>query len=353
MLRSLFFASVFCAGVFAQSTPDPALTRNGTYQHVGCVAIRPGTFPRQFDLGQAGCTSSCSVNGNIIGFHENSCVCDRLDLSPKPVVYRVVKVDDALCNVWCDPADRSKGTCGGATIPQGWPIYDLYKRNNAQIVFEAFPGVITPTPQPTQPVQTLIPVPNPTQTIVVPAPNPRPGDVWHECPPTVVNCPYRKKCPSGGCQPVVQPCRGCSWNGTGNWTAPSCPPGGCKGPKPVPVPDYGSNGGDGGNGDNGGSGGSGSSEGSGSPSGNGGSNGGDSSGANGNGGNGGNGGTGSPSGNGGDSSGGDSSGASGGGGGGGGNGGQSPPVIVNSAVKAHSGSILLTFAAISLAFTLL
>ncbi|KAF5656727.1 Collagen alpha-5(VI) chain, partial [Fusarium heterosporum] len=158
MVRSLFFASIFAAGIYAQSTADPALTKDGAFQHVGCVAIRPGTFPRQFNLGQTGCASSCSSNGNIIGFRGNSCVCDRLDLSPSPITYRVVKVDNALCNQWCDPADKSKGTCGGASI-RGWPIYDLYKRRNAQILYESFPNA-TPTPG-TGPVQTLMPVPNP------------------------------------------------------------------------------------------------------------------------------------------------------------------------------------------------
>ncbi|EWG36977.1 hypothetical protein FVEG_00802 [Fusarium verticillioides 7600] len=339
MIRPLFFACIFAAGVFAQSTADPALTKDGAFQHLGCVAIRPGTFPRQFDLGQAGCTSSCSSNGNIIGFRGNSCVCDRLDLSPGPISYRVVKIDNALCNQWCDPVDRSKGTCGGATI-QGWPIYDLYKRNNAQIVYGAFPGA-TPTPAPTQPIQTGMPIPNPS-------PNPKPGDVWHECPPNVANCPYRNKCPDGRCQlkPIVQPCRGCSYNGTGNWTAPTCPPGGCnQGPKPVPVPVPGGNGGSGSTGGSGGNGGSGGTGGNGGTAGNGS-----------NGGNGGSGGSGSSGGNGGDGgdggdggNGGGSSGSSGGDG----HHGDQPPVIVNSAVKAQGESFILALVVISFAFTLL
>ncbi|KAF9764222.1 hypothetical protein IL306_002857 [Fusarium sp. DS 682] len=320
MARLLFLAGIFAAGVFAQSTPDPALTKDGAFQHLGCVAIRPGTFPRQFDLGPAGCTSSCSSNGNIIGFRGNSCVCDRLDLSPEPITYRVVKVDNALCNQWCDQSDRSKGTCGGATI-RGWPIYDLYKRNNAQIAFEAFPGV-TPTPARPQPIQTGMPVPNP---------NPKPGDVWHECPPNAVTCPYRNKCPNGRCQlkPVVQPCRGCSYNGAGNWTSPTCPPGGCnQGSKPVPmpVPVPGGNGGSRSSGANGGSSGnqgSGSTGGTASMGGNGGS-----------GGNGGNGG------------------GSNGSNGGDGHHGDQPPVIVNSAIKARSGSFVIALVVIPLAFAL-
>ncbi|PCD18231.1 hypothetical protein FGRA07_06868 [Fusarium graminearum] len=204
MFPSLFFTSILAAGISAQSIPDPALTANRAFQHLGCVAIRPGTFPRQFNLGQTGCASTCSSNGNIIGFRGNSCVCDRLDLSDRPITYRVVKVDNALCTQWCDPADKSKGTCGGASV-QGWPIYDLYKRNNAQIVYENFPSA-TPTPMSSAyPVQTG---------------GPKPGDVWHECPPHVVNCPYRNKCPSGNCHPVhkpiVKPCYGCSHNGTGS-----------------------------------------------------------------------------------------------------------------------------------------
>ncbi|KAF4334264.1 Collagen alpha-5(VI) chain [Fusarium beomiforme] len=345
MVRSLFLAGIFAAGVFAQSVADPALTKDGAFQHLGCVAIRPGTFPRQFDLGQAGCTSSCSSNGNIIGFRGNSCVCDRLDLSPGPISYRVVKVDNALCSQWCDPADRSKGTCGGATI-QGWPIYDLYKRNNAQVVFEAFPGA-TPTPAPTQPIQTGMPVPNP---------NPKPGDVWHECPPNVINCPDRNKCPNGRCQlkPVVQPCRGCSFNGTGNWTAPTCPPGGCKQdpkPAPMPVPVPGGNGGSGSSGANGGNGSSGGNQDSGST--------GDTAGMGGNGGSGGAGGSGDSGGSGGsggnggnDGSGGNSSGSNGSNGEDGYHG-DEPPGIVNSAIKIRSESFALALVVIYFAFTLL
>ncbi|KAM6537128.1 hypothetical protein FALCPG4_003073 [Fusarium falciforme] len=249
MAKSLLLASLITAGVYAQSTPDPSLIKGGEFQHLGCVAIKPGTFPRQFDLGQAGCTSSCSTNGNIIAFHGNSCACDRLDLSPKPIPYRVTKVDNALCNQWCDPADKSKGTCGGATI-RGWPVYDLYKRNDARVVFVPFPGDVA---TPVAPGQTPAPVPN--------DPGHKPGDVFHDCPPDVVDCPYRTKCPGGNCggsKPIPQPCHGCSPPGGGkNWTAPACPPGGCP-PGQGPTPDGGDqNGqsGNGGNGDNGGQGG--------------------------------------------------------------------------------------------------
>ncbi|KAM0420546.1 hypothetical protein ACHAPT_011715 [Fusarium lateritium] len=235
MAKSLLIASLMTAGVYAQSTPDPSLIKGGQFQHLGCVAIKPGTFPRQFDLGQAGCTKSCSTNGNIIAFHGNSCTCDRLDLSPKPIPYRVTKVDNALCSQLCDPADKSKGTCGGATI-RGWPVYDLYKRNDARVVFVPFPGDVA---TPVAPGQTPAPVPN--------DPGHKPGDVFHDCPPNVVNCPYRTKCPGGNCsgaKPVPQPCNGCSPNGGQNWTAPGCPPGGC-------VPGGGNGQGNGGNGSNG------------------------------------------------------------------------------------------------------
>ncbi|KAJ4187883.1 hypothetical protein NW767_012157 [Fusarium falciforme] len=249
MAKSLLLASLITAGVYAQSTPDPSLIKGGEFQHLGCVAIKPGTFPRQFDLGQAGCTSSCPTNGNIIAFHGNSCACDRLDLSPKPIPYRVTKVDNALCNQWCDPADKSKGTCGGATI-RGWPVYDLYKRNDARVVFVPFPGDVA---TPVGPGQTPAPVPN--------DPGHKPGDVFHDCPPDVVDCPYRTKCPGGNCggsKPIPQPCHGCSPPGGGkNWTAPACPPGGCP-PGQGPTSDGGDqNGqsGNGGNGDNGGQGG--------------------------------------------------------------------------------------------------
>ncbi|KAJ3470536.1 hypothetical protein MRS44_000635 [Fusarium solani] len=240
MAKSLLLASLIAAGVYAQSTPDPSLIKGGEFQHLGCVAIKPGTFPRQFDLGQAGCTSSCSTNGNIIAFHGNSCACDRLDLSPKPIPYRVTKVDNSLCNQWCDPADKSKGTCGGATI-RGWPVYDLYKRNDARVVFVPFPGDVA---TPVAPGQTPGPVPS--------DPGHKPGDVFHDCPPDVVDCPYRTKCPGGNCggsKPIPQPCHGCSPpSGGKNWTAPACPPGGCP-PGQGPTPGGGDqNGGAGGNG---------------------------------------------------------------------------------------------------------
>ncbi|KAI8719141.1 hypothetical protein NCS52_00694500 [Fusarium sp. LHS14.1] len=245
MAKSLLLTSLIAAGVYAQSTPDPSLVKGGEFQHLGCVAIKPGTFPRQFDLGQAGCTSSCSINGNIIAFHGNSCACDRLDLSPSPIPYRVTKVDNSLCNQWCDPADKSKGTCGGATV-HGWPVYDLYKRNNAKVVFVPFPGDVT---TPVAPGQTPAPVPN--------DPGHKPGDVFHDCPPDVVDCPYRTKCPGGNCggaKPIPQPCHGCSPpSGGKNWTAPACPPGGCS-PGQGPTPGSGDNG-NGGNGNNGGQGG--------------------------------------------------------------------------------------------------
>ncbi|KAF4460856.1 Collagen alpha-5(VI) chain [Fusarium albosuccineum] len=253
MARSLFMAGVLAAGVYAQSTPDPKLTG---YQHLGCVAIKPGTFPQKFNLGQLGCTSSCSTNGDIIAFQGSSCVCDRRDLSPNPIPYQVTKVDNSLCNQWCDPADKTQGTCGGATI-HGWPTYDLYKRNNARVVFVPFPGqATTPVAPGGGPGQTPAPVPN--------DPGHKPGDVFHDCPPNVVNCPYRTMCPGGNCggvqpvpQPVPQPCRGCSpSNTTTNWTAPGCPSGGCSpGQGPVPVP--GNGGGSGGQGSSGGNGGSG------------------------------------------------------------------------------------------------
>ncbi|KAL6358350.1 hypothetical protein LRP88_08534 [Fusarium phalaenopsidis] len=246
MAKSLLLASLIAAGVYAQSTPDPSLIKGGEFQHLGCVAIKPGTFPRQFDLGQAGCTSSCSTNGNIIAFHGNSCACDRLDLSPKPIPYRVAKVDNSLCNQWCDPADKSKGTCGGATV-RGWPIYDLYKRNNARVVFVPFLGDVA---TPVAPGQTPAPVPS--------DPGHKPGDVFHDCPPDVVDCPYRTKCPGGNCggaKPIPQPCHGCSPpSGGKNWTAPACPPGGCP-PGQGPTPGGGDENGNGGNGDNGGQGG--------------------------------------------------------------------------------------------------
>ncbi|KAJ4318165.1 hypothetical protein N0V84_006991 [Fusarium piperis] len=236
MAKSLLLASLITASVYAQSTPDPGLTKGDEFQHLGCVAIKPGSFPRQFDLGQAGCTSSCSTNGNIIAFHGNSCACDRLDLSPKPIPYRVTKVDNSLCNQWCDPADKSKGTCGGATI-RGWPVYDLYKRNDAKVVFVPFPGDVA---TPVAPGQTPAPVPN--------DPGHKPGDVFHDCPPDVVDCPYRTKCPGGNCggaKPIPQPCHGCSPpSGGKNWTAPACPPGGCPGGQN-------GQGNQGGNGDNG------------------------------------------------------------------------------------------------------
>ncbi|RSL38322.1 hypothetical protein CEP53_014963 [Fusarium sp. AF-6] len=252
MAKSLLLASLMVAGVYAQSTPDPSLTKGGEFQHLGCVAIKPGTFPRQFDLGQAGCTSSCSTNGNIIAFHGKSCSCDRLDLSPKPIPYKVTKVDNSLCNQWCDPADKSKGTCGGATV-RGWPVYDLYKRNDAKVVFVPFPGDVA---TPVAPGQTPAPVPN--------DPGHKPGDVFHDCPPGVTDCPYRTQCPGGNCggsKPIPQPCNGCNPpSGGKNWTAPGCPPGGCP-PGQNPTPGggdqngQGNRGGNGGNGDNGGQGG--------------------------------------------------------------------------------------------------
>ncbi|RSL58802.1 hypothetical protein CEP52_001527 [Fusarium oligoseptatum] len=252
MSKSLLLASLMVAGVYAQSTPDPSLIKGGEFQHLGCVAIKPGTFPRQFDLGQAGCTSSCSTNGNIIAFHGKSCSCDRLDLSPKPIPYQVTKVDNSLCNQWCDPADKSKGTCGGATV-RGWPVYDLYKRNDARVVFVPFPGDVA---TPVAPGQTPAPVPN--------DPGHKPGDVFHDCPPGVTDCPYRTQCPGGNCggsKPIPQPCNGCSPpSGGKNWTAPGCPPGGCP-PGQNPTPGggdqngQGNQGGNGGNGDNGGQGG--------------------------------------------------------------------------------------------------
>ncbi|RMJ12282.1 hypothetical protein CDV36_008067 [Fusarium kuroshium] len=251
MSKSLLLASLMVAGVYAQSTPDPSLIKGGEFQHLGCVAIKPGTFPRQFDLGQAGCTSSCSTNGNIIAFHGKSCSCDRLDLSPKPIPYQVTKVDNSLCNQWCDPADKSKGTCGGATV-RGWPVYDLYKRNDARVVFVPFPGDVA---TPVAPGQTPAPVPN--------DPGHKPGDVFHDCPPGVTDCPYRTQCPGGNCggsKPIPQPCNGCSPpSGGKNWTAPGCP-GGCP-PGQNPTPGggdqngQGNQGGNGGNGDNGGQGG--------------------------------------------------------------------------------------------------
>ncbi|KAM5359328.1 hypothetical protein ACJZ2D_014559 [Fusarium nematophilum] len=352
MVKSLFVASVLAAGVVAQSTPDAELDN---FQHLGCVAIKPGTFPRERNLFWNSCIPTCTTNGDILAFHGSSCACDRLELSAEPIPYRVTKVDDSFCTQWCDPADRTRGTCGGAAV-LGWPVYDLYKRNNARIIFEPFPSQekrATPGP----PGQTPVPVPNPSE--------PKPGDVWHDCPPGVVDCPNRKKCPGGNCPqpqpvPVPQPCHGCSHNGTTNWTAPGCPSGGCK-PGTQPAP--GGSGGQGGAGGQGGSGGSGGEGGAGGQGGQGGSGGsegsGSSGGTGGDGGAGGQGGQGGAGGQGGEGGQG-SAGGEGGAGGQGGTGGQeSPgnpnetPAPANSAMKAQAGGFTIAAVAAVFGFSLL
>lgn len=221
MSRSLIFAGVLAAGALAKSAPCSDLS---SYEHLGCVVAKTNSFPRHYPgLSHTGCSSTCSTNGNIVALGDG-CSCDRLDLSDRPVPYHVTKVDDSLCSSWCDPADQSKGTCGGG-IYQGYQVFDLYKRSNAIVIFEPMPA--THVVVPGAPVQS----PGPA----IPDSGRRPGDVFHDCPPDVIDCPYRKtevqKCTTGNCNqvhpapepvpvPVPEVCHGCNYTQT-NWTRPA------------------------------------------------------------------------------------------------------------------------------------
>ncbi|KAF7545939.1 hypothetical protein G7Z17_g8791 [Cylindrodendrum hubeiense] len=179
MSRSILLTGLMAAGTLAQTIPG--------FQYVGCAKIDRDAFAvgASFTIGPTAeqCQKVCEEQSKSwAALSGGQCLCDDPSTS-NHVEY--TKVDESLCDSDCVPGDSSQGHCGGGGY-SGLPrVYSLYKKDGADDPEEEdCPDEDEEDDEEDDEGEGE----NATEEDA--------SVVWkviHECPPEVVDCPYRKK----------------------------------------------------------------------------------------------------------------------------------------------------------------